>query len=395
MASFKKLAAPEFRGKTYEGVRYIEGKGPDGKPEKIYYVRYKREGKTLEDKVGGERSQGMNPKKAAEIRLRRMAGELSNPERREQRQAASKVQENRWTFDRLHALYQEHTLSTKGRHNDKLRYHKHIQPRFGAKEPSELCPLDLDRLRVELLKTRQPQTVKHVLAQIKRLVNYGAKKGVCSPLAFHVELPRVQNERREDLSQEQLARFWGLLESEPDRQAANFLKMILYTGMRRGELFRLEWRDIDWKNGFIQIRNPKGGKDQRIPLSAACAQLLQAHPQPFPDSPYVFPGKEGGQRKELKKASERIKRAAGLPKDFRPIHGLRHVFASLLVSQGVPLYTVQRLLPHKDQRMTQRYAHLSDESLRAGAAVMEGLLNSQGAERARTGESQPASVLGR
>ncbi|MBW2142596.1 MAG: tyrosine-type recombinase/integrase, partial [Deltaproteobacteria bacterium] len=61
----------------------------------------------------------------------------------------------------------------------------------------------------------------------------------------------------------------------------------------------------------------------------------------------------------------RIKKRAKLPKDFRPLHGLRHVYASTLASSGqVDLYTLQKLLTHKSPIMTQRYAHLRDETLK-------------------------------
>jgi site-specific recombinase XerD len=63
-----------------------------------------------------------------------------------------------------------------------------------------------------------------------------------------------------------------------------------------------------------------------------------------------------------------IKEAAGLPKDFRALHGLRHVYASMLASSGqVDLYTLQKLLTHKSPAMTQRYAHLRDQALRQAA----------------------------
>lgn len=54
-----------------------------------------------------------------------------------------------------------------------------------------------------------------------------------------------------------------------------------------------------------------------------------------------------------------------MPDDFRPLHGLRHVYASMLASSGqVDMYTLQKLLTHKSPLMTQRYAHLRDESLK-------------------------------
>ena len=67
---------------------------------------------------------------------------------------------------------------------------------------------------------------------------------------------------------------------------------------------------------------------------------------------------------------------AGLPKDFRPLHGLRHAYASMLASSGlVDMYTLQKLLTHKSPVMTQRYAHLRDESLKKAADLAGELIN--------------------
>jgi site-specific recombinase XerD len=70
-----------------------------------------------------------------------------------------------------------------------------------------------------------------------------------------------------------------------------------------------------------------------------------------------------------------IKKGAGLPRDFRPLHGLRHVFASMLASSGqVDLYTLQKLLTHKSPTMTQRYAHLRDQALRQASDLAGNLI---------------------
>ena len=72
----------------------------------------------------------------------------------------------------------------------------------------------------------------------------------------------------------------------------------------------------------------------------------------------------------IAKHVNKIKEAAALPKGFRPLHGLRHVFASLMASSGkVDMYTLQKLLTLKDPAMTQRYAHLKDETLKRAADV--------------------------
>jgi integrase len=66
----------------------------------------------------------------------------------------------------------------------------------------------------------------------------------------------------------------------------------------------------------------------------------------------------------------KIKEAAGLPDDFRPLHGLRHAYASMMASSGeVGMYTLQKLMTHKDPKMTQRYAHLRDEALKRASEV--------------------------
>ena len=153
--------------------------------------------------------------------------------------------------------------------------------------------------------------------------------------------------------------------------------MALFTGMRAGELFRLKWDDLDFERGFINIRDPKGGQDQKIPLNEPTRQLLDAHPRT--ESPFVFPGRNGNQRISLTDVSRRIRAKAGLPKDFRPMHGLRHVYASTLASSGqVDMYTLQKLLTHKTPTMTQRYAHLRDETLKRAAELAGDLLGGAG-----------------
>ena len=135
------------------------------------------------------------------------------------------------------------------------------------------------------------------------------------------------------------------------------------------------WEDIDFQRNFIRIREPKGGDDQTIPMNEFTRQLLLNRPR-FKDSPYVFPGLQGKELIDINHAVAEIKRAAELPKDFRALHGLRHVFASMLASSGqVDMYTLQKLLTHKSPVMTQRYAHLRDETLIRASALAGELVN--------------------
>jgi integrase len=359
---------------NYPGVHFVMGKASDGRPERIYYIMYRKNGKLIEEKAGRQFKDDMTPARASHIRTEKIEGKSpSRREAREQREAAKKAEAERWTVDRLWQEYRNRKPGLKGLVTDENRYQNHIKPVLGDREPHTLTPFDVDRLRLKLLKVRKPGTVKNVLELLRRLVNFAAKKHLCPVPSFIIEMPRVNNLKTEDLSPDQLTALLEAIEQDQNIMAANFMKMALYTGMRRGELFRLQWQDVDFDRGFIHIRNPKGGVDQKIPLNQAARDLLINHLRT--GSPYVFPGRGGNQRTDINKQVTRIKKAAGLPKDFRALHGLRHVYASMLASSGqVDLYTLQKLLTHRSPGMTMRYAHLRDEALRRAADLAGDLI---------------------
>ena len=350
---------------SYPGVYYREARRIGGKgTERVYYIVFKKNGKVHEEKVGRQFVDDLTPARAAGIRAERIEGKrLSRKEKRETEKAHKKAQAKKWTVDRLWESYKATRTPGRSLTTDVSRYNKYLKSVFGNKEPKDLIRLDIDRLRIRLLKKKSPQTVKHVLNLLTWIVNYAVKNGLCQGLSFHVQKPTVNNIKTEDLTQEQLGKLLDAINKDSNRQVADLMKLALFTGMRRGELFGLEWKDIDVERGFINIRNPKSGRDQVIPMNEPARSLLALHEKT--ESPYVFPGQGGKQRVTVQKAVNRIKKQAGLPKDFRPLHGLRHTYASMLASSGkVDMYTLQKLLTHKSPLMTQRYAHLRDEALK-------------------------------
>ena len=265
------------------------------------------------------------------------------------------------TIARLWDEYAENKADSKAINTDKGRFNKYLLPDFGSKEPHELIRLDVDRLRLKLLKTLKPQTVKHVMGLLKRIVHYGAARELCRNLNFEIEAVKVDNQKTEDLNPEQLKRLLDEIDKSKDVEAKAIMRLALYTGMRRGEMFKLKWNDIDFQRGFIAIRNPKGGVSQKIPLNDQARQVLENHPR---TAEYVFVRPDGEPFTDIRRRVNPIKEAAGIPVDFRALHGLRHTYASMLASSGkVDLYTLQKLLTHKSPVMTQRYAHLRDEAL--------------------------------
>src|SRR6056297_294041 len=159
----------------YKGVYYIMGKEVGtGKPERIYYIMYRKNGKQVHEKAGRAKKDNMTPAKASKIRVNRMSAEgLSNAEKREQEKTRKAAEAGKWTIQKLWDAYLENNPNLKGVVADKNRFENHLKPIFGKKEPKEIIPLDVDRLRLKMLKKRSPATVKNTLELFRRIVNYG------------------------------------------------------------------------------------------------------------------------------------------------------------------------------------------------------------------------------
>ena len=148
------------------------------------------------------------------------------------------------------------------------------------------------------------------------------------------------------------------------------VRFALCTGCRKSEIFKLEWRDIDFGKKLFTLRDPKG-RSATLPFSEKACEVLYKAQELNGKSKWVFANRFGKRRKHFGATWERIKVKARLPKEFR-FHDLRHTYATYLASSGkVDPYTLQKLLNHQSPAMTQRYAHLLDESLRKGALKVD------------------------
>lgn len=296
--------------------------------------------------------------------------------------------DDQWTVARLWDEYQTANPDLKGMSVYRAIFNAHLSRPFSSMQPAEISPFDLDRLKLDEMKGRSPKSIANALELLRRIVNFGVRRGLCAGPRFTIQLPRVNNEKTEDLTGEELGRLVSVLDrhlevSTSHMAGAAMMKLVLYTGMRRGEIFRLKWSDLDFHRNNILLREPKGGRDVIIPMSSHTRLLLESLRRSGNDcrsdcrsdrrsgrgSDYVFPGRGGRQRRDVRKQVNAIKVEAGLPEDFRPLHGLRHVFASGLVSSGVEFQIVQRLLTHKGGTVTHRYAHIRDDALRAAAEL--------------------------
>jgi len=255
---------------------------------------------------------------------------------------------------------------------DAWNYRRHVEPRFKDRTLDKLSAFDLERLKADLGKTPTrggkpyaPATIKHQLVLIRRLYSVARKWGMYSgPDPFpNIEMPRLDNQVTEFLADAELERLLNVLDAWPFQEEGAFVKFVLLTGVRNSEACRLRWADLDLDRGLATLTTTKGKKTVTIPISQAAVDLLRTLE---PRAENVFPGRNDGQRSKFRKPWIRIRQAAGLPENFR-LHGLRHHFASALVSNGVDLVVVKELLTHKDISTTQRYAHLAPSAVRAAA----------------------------
>jgi integrase len=375
---------------NYPGVFYREADRVGGPGfEKVFYVVFKQNGKVVEEKVGRQYVDDMTPARAARVRAERIEGKRqSRKEIREKEEAARRAEQDRWTIARLWEQYKATNPEVKAINKDEDRFRRYLKDTVGMKEPGELVPLDVDRLRMNLQKSLKPATVRNALELLRRVINFGVRKHLCDGLTFSIQLPRVNNLKTEDLTPEELSRLLEAIDEDDNRQVAHMMKLALFTGMRKGEIFKLRWQDVDFERGFIHIHDPKWGPDQKIPLNDAARQVFEEHPR-SEESEFVFPGRDQQARRNTHKQVNRIKARAGLPADFRPMHGLRHVYASMLASSGqVDMYTLQKLLTHKSPTMTQRYAHLRDDALRRASELAGQLV-----DQVRSGENTSGRVV--
>ena len=154
-----------------------------------------------------------------------------------------------------------------------------------------------------------------------------------------------------------------------------FTLLALNTGMRRGELFDLRMKDIDFRQRQLTVHGAtsKSGKTRHIPLTNEGIYLLTTwcNQNGLAPDRLVFPSPVSGARFDnINKAWKGLTKAAGI-KNFR-FHDLRHSYASKLVMRGADLYVIKELLGHASIDTTQRYAHLAPDQKARAVELLNG-----------------------
>ena len=250
---------------------------------------------------------------------------------------------------------------------DKSYLRRHVLPVFGSKKVGAVTARDVEALHAKMCDT--PHQANQVLALLSKMFSLAVKWGWRSDNPAK-GIERYHEERRERwLSDDELRRLLFALDLHPNEKAANAIRLRLLTGARIGEVLTARWPEIDFTRG-VWIKPPHHTKQKRtehLPLSAPALALLSALRQLAGDGEgHLFPGRLPDQPiKDLSRFWRSVTATAGL-QDYR-IHDNRHTHASHLVSSGLSLEIVGRLLGHTSPMSTRRYAHLADDPLRAAA----------------------------
>ena len=382
VANWRILMAATYQrvsSNKWEGVYYLESstKTFKGKPDIYYVVSLKVSGRKIWEKVGWK-SNGITPQAAQQYRAKRLQEiQLGAPVLTASERKAEALKRNSTIGEIADIYFETKGDSLKGHKNDKHRFKKHIAPIFKNLRIPTLTPFDMETLK-RSMTGRADATIWNALELVRRIVNFGAKSNLCPALAFTIEMPRRDNERVEYLNPEETERFLTALKDNRNQEASRMLKLAYFTAMRRGEIFKLEDKDLDFHFNLVRIRDPKGKKTVSIPMNVIAREIIEEQRQyrdkRFPGSPFLFPGKGGGQRVDCG-AVDKIKENAKLPEEFRIFHGLRHHYAVTLANSGqFTIDMIGDLLTHKSTAMTKRYGQYLPETIQAAGAIAATLL---------------------
>lgn len=242
---------------------------------------------------------------------------------------------------------------------------------LGERRPASLTPQDL----VGYCSMRRdegagPYTCNMEISKLGTAMRYaGAALHVAlpdiaaasRPLLKHLGLIGGGGKRERRPTEDELAGLLAWLENEKGKLFSDVVLFAVATALRRGEIGRVMWHDVDHEKRLLWVRNrkdprAKAGNDQQIPLLPAAWAVLERQVQ-VDGEPRIFPIGESTVSKYFTEGC----RALAIP-DLH-FHDLRHEGTSRLFEEGYEIPQVALVTGHKDWRHLKRYTNLKPENL--------------------------------
>ena len=339
---------------------------------KTYYQRYTDErGRERQFKIGP--ADVLTLRQARRKALQIKAEAILGDDPQQARQVRRSIPTLRWFVDERYLPFVKgYKRSWK---TDETVLRIHILPELGRYFLDEIRPEFIievtNKMRTE---GYAPGTVARIIVILRYVFNLAGKWKVLphgtNPASGIPVPPDVQRSRY--LSKLEAARLLASIRADENQIAAKAIMLLFLTGARRNEVTQAEWSYIDWQRSTLSVPKSKNGQPRYIQLNSTAIELLKSVPR-TDGNRYIFPAPTTGRpMPQVFFPWDRIRKRAEL-NDLR-LHDLRHSFASFLVNKRKELYVVQMLLGHKNYRTTQRYAHLSRETLMDGAEAVTDIL---------------------
>lgn len=264
-------------------------------------------------------------------------------------------------------------------HTEVKRIVEILANHFGTKKLRSITHGDILQFRTQRLdkqvvfknapaRQRSIATVNRELTVLRRMLSIAHREGWILKHPFSgsdtIISPADENKRDRILSNEEEVLLLDACDQRREKLRAVII-CALETGMRRGEIFSLRWRDVDLTNRRINIQamNTKTLRARTVPITERLLAELEQLPRSDLSS-RVF-----GITDTVKRSWATAKRIAGI--DNLKFHDLRHTYATRLVRGGLPLAEVSRILGHTSIVTTFRYANVDDTTLDRALRILE------------------------
>ena len=248
---------------------------------------------------------------------------------------------------------------------DESKLRLYLLPKFGHIPMADISTQALQSYHNHLKVKLSPATANRHLSLLHRILSLSVRwgyldKNVCTGISKFQE----NNNHQRFLSNEEIRNLFSAADYDENIFAAAYIKILLLTGVRRSEGLGMKWEHLQLGGSkpMWYVPHTKSGKSRYVILNPMALKIIEALPK-VQGNPYVFVGKvTGNPIQNPMKAFKRIIARAGIESTFR-LHDIRHTVASLIVNNGGSLYDVQAALNHANSSMSERYAHLSSESM--------------------------------